>query len=64
MDALGITRGFGDDWLKHVGFKAWVDGIMGNSPALFFEPFSHDPRNNGTLRHIMLPEGQDGAAMT
>jgi predicted amidohydrolase YtcJ len=62
--ALGLSRGFGDDWLRLIGFKAWVDGIMGNSQALFFEPFRHDPRNRGSLRHIMFPEGQEGAAMT
>ena len=62
--ALGFSRGFGDDWLRLVGFKAWVDGIMGNSAALFFEPFHHDPRNRGSLRHVMFPEGQEGAAMT
>jgi predicted amidohydrolase YtcJ len=60
--ALGITRGFGDDWLKFVGYKAWVDGIMGASSAMFFEPYSHDARNKGLLRDIMRPEGQDGAA--
>jgi len=61
--ALGLSRGFGDDWLRLVGFKAWVDGIMGNSTALFFDPFLHDPRNRGSLRHVMFPEGQEGAAM-
>jgi hypothetical protein len=64
LATLGFSRGFGDDWLRLVGFKAWVDGIMGNSAALFFEPFHHDPRNRGSLRHIMFPEGQEGAAMT
>lgn len=62
--ALGLSRGFGDDWLRLVGFKAWVDGIMGNSQALFFAPFLHNPKNRGSLRHIMFPEGQEGAAMT
>jgi len=62
--ALGFSRGFGDDWLRLVGFKAWVDGIMGNSAALFFQPFRHDPKNRGSLRHVMFPEGQEGAAMT
>jgi predicted amidohydrolase YtcJ len=62
--ALGLTRGFGDDWLRLVGFKAWVDGIMGNSTALFFRPFDHDPRNRGILRHVMYPEGREGAAMS
>jgi predicted amidohydrolase YtcJ len=62
--ALGLSGGFGDEWLRLVGMKAWVDGIMGNSQALFFQPFDHNPRNRGSLRHIMFPEGQEGAAVT
>jgi len=62
--ALGISRGFGDDWLRYIGYKAWVDGIMGNSSAMFFEPYDHDPKNKGLLRDIMRPEGRDGAAMS
>ncbi|HET8646783.1 MAG TPA: amidohydrolase family protein, partial [Vicinamibacteria bacterium] len=61
--ALGLSRGFGDDWLRFVGFKAWVDGIMGSSGALFFEPYDHDPGNKGYPRHIMFPEGAEGAAL-
>ena len=60
--ALGISRGFGNDWLKFIGYKAWVDGIMGASSAMFFEPYSHDPKNAGLLRDIMRPEGREGAA--
>ena len=59
---LGLERGFGNDWLKLVGYKAWVDGIMGNSSAMFFTPYSHDPANKGFLRDIMFPQGQNGAA--
>jgi predicted amidohydrolase YtcJ len=59
--ALGIGRGFGDDYLKFIGYKAWVDGIMGNSSAMFFRPYDHDPANKGQLRDIMYPEGQQGA---
>ncbi len=61
---LGITRGFGDEWLRYIGYKAWVDGIMGSSGAMFFEPYDHDPKNKGLVRDIMRPEGQDGAAMS
>jgi predicted amidohydrolase YtcJ len=61
--ALGIARGFGDEWLRYIGYKAWVDGIMGSSGAMFFEPYTHDPKNKGLLRDIMKPEGQEGAAM-
>jgi predicted amidohydrolase YtcJ len=62
--ALGVTRGFGDEWLRYVGYKAWVDGIMGNSSAMFFEPYTHQPKNKGQLRDIMRPEGQQDAAMS
>jgi len=62
MEALGISRGFGDDWLKYIGYKAWVDGIMGSSSAMFFRPYDHDPANKGILRPIMLPESRSGFA--
>ena len=61
--ALGFSRGFGDDWLRVVGYKAWVDGIMGSSGALFFKPYDHNPANRGFTRHIMHPEPVEGAAM-
>jgi hypothetical protein len=60
--ALGLTRGFGDDWLKLVGYKGWVDGIMGSSGAMFFTDYDHDPGNRGFLRPPMLPESVEGAA--
>lgn len=62
--ALGISRGFGDDWLKFVGYKAWVDGIMGSSGAMFFTDYDHDPGNRGYLRPPMLPEAEEGAAFS
>ena len=62
--ALGISEGLGDDWLKFIGYKAWVDGIMGSSGAMFFEPYDHDPGNKGLVRQIMFPEGREGAAMS
>tara|TARA_Y100001933_G_scaffold75665_1_gene76817 strand:- start:14 stop:1858 length:1845 start_codon:yes stop_codon:yes gene_type:complete len=62
--ALGLSRGFGDDWLKIIGYKGWVDGIMGNSSAMFFQPYDHDPENRGRLRPPMLPEGEEGAAFS
>jgi predicted amidohydrolase YtcJ len=59
--ALGISEGVGDDWIKFIGYKAYVDGIMGSSGAMFFEPYDHDPGNRGLIRQIMLPEGQRNA---
>ncbi len=62
--ALGLSRGFGSNWLKLIGYKGWVDGIMGNSSAMFFQPYDHDPENRGVLRPPMLPEGEEGAALS
>ena len=54
--ALGLPRNFGSDFIKLGGFKAWVDGIMGNSTAMFYEPFDHND-GFGIWRDIMYPEG-------
>ncbi len=61
--ALGIQRGLGDDWLRFIGFKAWVDGIMGSSGAMFFLPYDSNANNRGYPRHIMHPEPVEGAAL-
>jgi len=52
-----VSGGWGDDQIRLGGLKAWVDGIMGNSSALFFEPYDHQPENSGRLRDVMFPEG-------
>ena len=57
LAAVGIETGFGNDMLKIGGLKGFVDGIMGNSSALFYEPYDHDPENSGNLRDMMYPEG-------
>jgi len=57
LAAVGIETGFGNDMLKIGGLKGFVDGIMGNSSALFYEPYDHDPENFGRLRDMMYPEG-------
>jgi predicted amidohydrolase YtcJ len=51
------SGGWGDQYIRLGGLKAWVDGIMGNSTALFFEPYTHQPENYGALRPVMFPEG-------
>ena len=35
----GIGQGFGDDWIRFGGLKGFIDGIMGNSSARFYEPY-------------------------
>jgi predicted amidohydrolase YtcJ len=41
LAAVGIVHGFGDEMLKIGGLKGFVDGIMGNSTARFYEPQLH-----------------------
>jgi len=43
------ARGPGDDWLRLAGVKGYVDGSLGSTTALFFEPYSDDPTSSGLL---------------
>ena len=55
MYELGIRVGFGDEWIRFGAVKAWIDGIMGNSSARFYEPYTHNPSSRGIWRDIMFP---------
>ncbi len=54
---MGITRNFtNNDWIKIGGLKEYVDGSLGSSTALFFEPYIQDPSTSGvyTTRPAVL----------
>lgn len=53
---LGLPRNFGSDLLQLGGFKGFVDGVMGNSSAMFYEPFEHTG-GFGNWRVMMDPPG-------
>jgi predicted amidohydrolase YtcJ len=53
---VGIRHGFGDDWIRIGGLKGFVDGIMGNSSARFYEPYLTS-REVGSWRTMMDPPG-------
>ena len=55
MADLGIQIGFGDEWIRFGAVKAWIDGIMGNSSARFYQPYTHNPGSRGIWRDIMFP---------
>lgn len=44
---LGITGNFNNHWIKIGGLKEYVDGSLGSSTALFFEPYVQDPSTSG-----------------
>lgn len=52
LAALGIRHGFGNEWIRIGGLKGFVDGIMGNSTARFYEPYLHTGER-GTWRPMM-----------
>jgi len=54
---LGIMSGFGSPWIKLGAVKGHIDGIMGNTSALFEDPYAHQPDSRGMLRDVMFPEG-------
>ena len=54
--ALGIKHGFGDDWIRTGALKGFVDGIMGNSSARFYEPYLTSGEL-GSWRPMMYPAG-------
>ncbi|MBI4409057.1 MAG: amidohydrolase, partial [Gemmatimonadetes bacterium] len=56
LGALGIRHGFGDDWIRIGGLKGFVDGIMGNSSARFYEPYLTSGER-GSWRDMMSPPG-------
>lgn len=50
----GIRVGSGDEWIRLGALKGHIDGIMGTSSARFFEPYSHDAKNRGRWRPLMV----------
>jgi len=57
LRAAGIRHGFGNDWLKIGGLKGFVDGIMGNSSAHFYEPYLTTGVRGSWRDMMMQPPG-------
>lgn len=47
--ALGLRTGFGDNWLRIGGLKAFADGALGPHTAAMLAPYENDPDNKGML---------------
>jgi len=50
----GIKVPFGDEWIRIGALKAFADGSLGSTTALFFEPFTSDPTTRGLASDIVL----------
>ncbi len=57
LAAVGIQNNYGGEWINICGLKGFVDGIMGNSSAMFREPYEHTPESRGQWRTMMSPPG-------
>ncbi|HXG66930.1 MAG TPA: amidohydrolase [Blastocatellia bacterium] len=51
-------EGAGDHWLRLGGLKAFMDGSLGSTTALFFEPFTDAPETSGLMMDDNIPEGK------
>lgn len=49
----GIKVPFGDEWIRIGSLKSFMDGSLGSSTALFFEPFTSDPGTKGLAMDIV-----------
>jgi len=51
---IGVRVPFGDEWVRIGSLKAFADGSLGSSTALFFDPFTSDPSTRGLPSDILL----------
>ena len=49
----GVKVPFGDEWIRIGSLKSFMDGSLGSSTALFFEPFTSDPGTRGLAMDIV-----------
>jgi hypothetical protein len=57
LRAAGIRHGFGNEWIRIGGLKGFVDGIMGNSTARFYEPQLHSGERGSWRTMMTEPPG-------
>ncbi|MCS7111343.1 MAG: amidohydrolase [Ignisphaera sp.] len=50
LKLAGFRRGFGDEFLRFMGIKIFIDGSLGARTALLTSPYSDDPDNYGVER--------------
>ncbi|HEY8228662.1 MAG TPA: amidohydrolase [Pyrinomonadaceae bacterium] len=53
----GIRAHFGSEMLRVGGLKAFADGSLGSTTALFYDPYKDAPTTSGIASDEMYPEG-------
>jgi len=64
LAAVGVKRAFGSSFLRLGAVKGFVDGSLGSTTALFFEPYDDAPDTSGTFRPEFLPVDAARARLT
>ncbi|HEX7121894.1 MAG TPA: amidohydrolase [Gemmatimonadaceae bacterium] len=59
LRAVGIRPGLGNDWIKIGGLKGFMDGIMGNSSAYFYEPYLTSGERGQWRTMVTEPPGME-----
>ncbi len=54
LASTGVTVPFGDEWVRFGSLKAFADGSLGSTTALFYEPYDSDPTTVGLPSDILL----------
>ncbi|MBN2355432.1 amidohydrolase [candidate division KSB1 bacterium] len=54
LQMAGVRRHFGSDMLRIGSLKAFADGSLGSSTALFFQPYEQDPNTYGLAMDVLL----------
>ncbi|NQT78928.1 MAG: amidohydrolase [Candidatus Aminicenantes bacterium] len=57
FERLKLKTPFVNNFLKIGGFKGFIDGSLGSSTALFFDPYTDNPEKRGLFHFQMFPEG-------
>ncbi|HUP20860.1 MAG TPA: amidohydrolase [Gemmatimonadota bacterium] len=52
---IGITAGWGDEWVRFGSLKAFADGALGSTTAYMFDDYEGEPGNRGLLDAVMQP---------
>jgi len=52
-----LSQPLQSNFLRIAGLKGFVDGSLGSSTALFFDPYTDDPTKKGLMASDMFPEG-------
>ena len=53
----GLSAGFGNPWLRTGALKAFSDGSLGSTTALFFDPYNDAPHTCGLAMPVLSPDG-------